>query len=220
MTATDPSRRPWDPVVRLTHWTMVGAVLLNALVLEKGEGPHVWVGYGLTAVLVLRLIWGLIGPPEARFSAFPPSPARALAHIRDIRAGRTAPHASHNPLGALMVYAIWATLAVIAVTGVLMANDPGRNREAAGLSFPGAPMAQAASWQAGGRSFEEEGEAEGEGEGEGEGEEGPLGELHEAAATLLYGLIVLHLAGVVFETRRTGRPIVRRMLSGRPLDPS
>ena len=214
MTAIDPARRPWDPVVRLTHWTVVGAVLLNALVLEKGEGPHIWVGYGLTAVLALRMIWGVIGPPEARFSAFPPSPARALSHIRDIRAGRSAPHASHNPLGALMVYAIWATLAVIAVTGILMANGPGRDREAAGAPMM-SPSAAYAPVEAGARGSDEEDEEEGEREGE---EEGPLGELHEAAATVLYGLILLHLAGVVFETRRTGRPIVRRMLSGRPLD--
>lgn len=213
MTATEASPRPWDPVVRLTHWTIVAAVLLNALVLEKGEGPHIWVGYGLTAVLALRLVWGVIGPPEARFMAFPPSPARALAHLRDIRAGRKAPHVSHNPLGALMVYAIWATLAVIAVTGILMANGPGGDR---GGATAAPPSTYAAPLETGARSFEEAGEEE-EGDGE-EGEEGLLGELHEAAATILYGLIVLHLAGVVFETRRTGRPIVRRMLSERPID--
>jgi hypothetical protein len=43
-------------------------------------------------------------------------------------------------------------------------------------------------------------------EGQGrEGEEKPLGETHEAAVNLLYVLIVLHLGGVIFETRRSGR---------------
>ena len=51
------------------------------------------------------------------------------------------------------------------------------------------------------------------GEG-GEHEEGPLVEIHEVAANLLYVLILLHLAGVVFETRRSGRQIVVAMLPG------
>ena len=78
-----------------------------------------WVGYALAATLALRLLWGVIGPPEARFSAFPPSPGRALDHIREIAEGRRSEHASHNPLGALMVYAIWSTLAAIVVWLVL-----------------------------------------------------------------------------------------------------
>ena len=52
-------------------------------------------------------------------------------------------------------------------------------------------------------------------EGGGEREEGPLAEVHETAVNLLYVLIVLHIAGVVFETRRSGRRIVLAMLPWR-----
>ena len=79
----------------------------------------------LRPLLALRLLWGLIGPKEARFTAFPPSPSRAIAHVKEIFAGRNTPHASHNPLGALMVYAIWGTLAVIIGSGISMAGLPG-----------------------------------------------------------------------------------------------
>ena len=124
MTATETAAPPrrWDPVVKLTHWTIVAAILANALITEEGSDAHVWVGYAVAATLILRLIWGVIGPAEARFSAFPPSPGRALAHIREIATGKRSEHASHNPLGALVVYAIWSTLAVIIVTGVLMVS--------------------------------------------------------------------------------------------------
>ena len=44
------------------------------------------------------------------------------------------------------------------------------------------------------------------------GEEGPLEEIHETAANLLYVLILLHLAGVVFETRRSGKQVMVAML--------
>jgi len=141
-----PPRR-WDPVVKLTHWTIVGAILANGLITEEGSSPHIWVGYALAATLALRLIWGVIGPAEARFAAFPPSPGRALVHLREIAQGRRTEHASHNPLGALMVYAIWSTLAVIIVTGVLMANAPAEAKS----PVVSPPAAQAGAKQRGAR---------------------------------------------------------------------
>jgi cytochrome b len=81
-------QRRWDPVVKLTHWAVALAVLANAVIMDEGSAAHVWVGYALAAILALRLLWGLIGPAEARFSAFLPSPRTALAHVGDIAAKR------------------------------------------------------------------------------------------------------------------------------------
>lgn len=196
----------WDPIVKLTHWGIVAAVIGNALVTEEGSGWHIWIGYGLAALLALRLLWGLVGPREARFAAFPPSLARASHHLGEIRRGEVTHHASHNPLGALMVYAIWATLLVVIGTGVAMSGpppaDPWTERDEHG------EQATAEAEEHG-----EEAEEREEG-GEGEEEEGPLGELHELAVNLLYVLIALHLMGVVFETRRSGPQIARAMLPG------
>lgn len=198
--APPPARRRWDPIVRITHWSIALAVLANALVTEEGSGPHIWVGYGLGAILGLRLLWGLVGPAEARFTAFRPSPRKALAHLRDIRAGRVTPHVSHNPLGALMVYAIWGCLLTIIATGIAMAGPPPWNDRATETGHDEtAVVAQA-------HEDENEGEEEEE-----EHEEGPLGEIHETAANLLYLLILLHLAGVIFETRRSGKQVLVAM---------
>lgn len=234
--------RRWDPIVKLTHWGIVLGVIGNALVTEEGSGWHIWVGYALAGLLGLRLLWGLIGSREARFSAFPPSPGRAIDHLGEIGRGEVTRHASHNPLGALMVYAIWATLLVISASGIAMSGPPpadpaaveGRehgeegekgedededreDREerdevrapaaakadpAAAVTLPAvAPVAAEPA---------EAGEAGGEAD---EGEEW-LEEMHEIAVNLLYVLIALHLMGVVFETRRSGREIVRAMLPG------
>ena len=210
--------RRWDPIVKLTHWGIVAAIIGNALVTEEGSGWHIWVGYGLAALLGLRLLWGLIGPAQARFSAFPPSPGRAIAHIGEIKNGEPTQHHSHNPLGALMVYAIWATLLVVIGSGIAMSGPP-----------PADPSAVSGEAGEGGGNEEEEGEEHaalgnlliapayadegGEGEKEGEGEE-LFEEMHEIAVNLLYLLIALHLAGVVFETRRSGREVVGAMIPG------
>lgn len=199
MSQVQPRLSRWDPVVKLTHWSVVLAVLANAVVTEEGSAAHIWVGYALAAILGLRLLWGLIGPAEARFSAFLPSPRRALAHLREIRRGTVTEHRSHNPLGALMVYAIWSCLLVIIGTGIAMAGLPDTNGQ---LREPEAAYAS-------GEAYEEAEEREG-----GEHEEGAVTEVHEVAANLLYLLILLHIAGVVFETRRSGRKVVLAMVPG------
>jgi len=208
--ANDPhvqpaARRRWDPVVKLTHWGVVAAVLANALFTEEGSNAHIWVGYALASILALRMLWGLVGPAEARFSAFPPNPFRALAHVRDVAAGRHQMYRSHNPLGAMMVYAIWSTLGIIIASGIAMAGVPSTARSA--------PLARpAAEYVAGDRDDERHEEHE-------RGEDGEAGEwieeAHEIAVNLLYVLILLHIAGVVFETRRSGRRIILAMLPHR-----
>lgn len=114
--------RVWDPLVRLIHWSLAACILINAF--SEGEDAlHMWVGYAAAGLLAIRLVWGLIGPRTARFTSFPPSPAGALAHLRAMVGGQRADtqvHLSHNPLGALMVYNIWVTVAVIAATGYMM----------------------------------------------------------------------------------------------------
>ncbi len=270
MEETAPAPRRWDPIVKLTHWGVVLGVIGNALVTEEGSGWHIWVGYGLAALLGLRLLWGLIGTRNARFSAFPPSPSRAIDHLGEIGRGEVTRHASHNPLGALMAYAIWATLLVISASGIAMSGPPPADpaavsgekdeggekgekggdeerveaRERKTADQPASPAAAARIQGEEREEAEERAEARermpaqaaapaalpatgepavdnlaayaeaGEAEGEEEGGEEALEEVHEIAVNLLYVLIALHLMGVVFETRRSGREIVRAMLPG------
>lgn len=200
-TVSTPSYR-WDPLVKITHWGIASVVVCNALIVGEGSIAHIYAGYTLAALLALRLMWGVIGTAPARFASFPPSPARALAHIRAIRAGKHEQHKSHNPLGALMAYALWACLAVIIASGIGMA---------------GAPPAIDASISASEFVSEEFREAE-YGEEGGEHEESQAEELfeevHEIAVNLLYLLILLHIAGVAFETVRSGRHTITAMLPG------
>jgi cytochrome b len=200
--------RRWDPLVRVTHWGVAGAIVANGLITREGSDWHVWVGYAAAALLGLRLLWGVLGPAEARFSAFPPSPARAVAHVRDLVAGRRTEHRSHNPLGALMVYALWETLGLVAATGIAMAGPPQLGARPA--TDAAAPLMSIKAIET---DAEDDDEAEGDGAGEsgGEGGDEVLEEIHEAAANLLFVLAGLHVAGVAFETRRSGGQVLRAM---------
>jgi cytochrome b len=191
-----PAARPpgwaWDPLVRITHWAIAAAVLLNGMLTEGGEPVHVWIGYAALAMLALRLAWGLIGPEEARFSAFPPSLGAVRTHLADLWAGRYRPYRSHDPLGSLMAYALWGTLLVVVATGVSMQADP----------FPVSELRASVA-----QEWHDDEEAREGGE--------VLEELHEAAANLLLVLAAVHVAGVAVESRRGNRGLVRAMLPGR-----
>ena len=189
-TAATPSvERVWDPLVRLTHWTIATAVLLNGLVVDDASLAHIWIGYAALAFLALRLVWGVIGTEEARFSSFPPSLSAAAGHIGDLFMGKRREYRSHNPLGALMVYALWGTLLVVSVTGVLLESAP----------FP---------------AFEHSGYASEAYEHEDNDGAEVIEDIHEGAANLLLLLAALHVGGVALESHLSGVNLVRSMVTG------
>lgn len=113
----------WDALVRITHWGVALLVLANLLVLEEGETWHQWAGYAACALVAVRLLWGMVGSRHARFGDFWPTPARFRAHWQAMRS-RQGPHElGHNPLGALMMLALWACILGLGVTGYLMGTD-------------------------------------------------------------------------------------------------
>lgn len=203
---TPPLAKPvslWDPVVRLTHWSIAVIVLMNALLTEGGGQIHVWTGWIGMAILALRLLWGLIGPAEARFSAFPPNPRAAISHLATLVAGRPRDYPSHNPAGALMAYALWATLAALMMTGLVMT----------GGATPMQIDDQRAAVAAGDWSVLVK-----ESDDDDSHKPGPwkktAKEVHEVAGNLILFLVALHIAGVVLESRAMRRNLVKPMLLG------
>ncbi|PTX48817.1 cytochrome b/b6 domain-containing protein [Allosediminivita pacifica] len=81
------------------QWGIVFAVQLNGFVDEEGDTVHVWAGWIVLALLLLRLLWGIAGPAPARFASFPPDPAAALRHLRRLFRDKAHAHSSHNPVG-------------------------------------------------------------------------------------------------------------------------
>lgn len=113
-------RKVWDPLVRLTHWGVALGIVLNGAILDEESALHLTVGYAVLALVGLRLIWGLIGTRHARFSDFPPDRLAAMVQLRDIAIGRKRTHLGHTPLGALMIYNLWASIGLISLTGYMM----------------------------------------------------------------------------------------------------
>ena len=48
-------------LIRLFHWSLAIAFLMNFAVLEQGEKARRWMGYYILSALVVRFIWGTWG---------------------------------------------------------------------------------------------------------------------------------------------------------------
>lgn len=112
--------RLWDPVVRVFHWSLAGAFLANYFFTEEGEDWHRWFGYYAVAWLAIRLVWGFVGTPAARWADFWPTPARVVAHLRALVSGEPYHRLGHSPLGALVMILMMALMLGLGVTGFLM----------------------------------------------------------------------------------------------------
>ncbi len=127
--ARSASREPspdvmvWDPVVRIFHWTIVAGCLLNLFVVEDGDGLHRIIGYAVAAALVVRVVWGFVGTPYARFAAFVPGPRRLGRYLSALARGREPRMLGHNPAGAVMMLTLMALLAATCLSGWLMGLD-------------------------------------------------------------------------------------------------
>lgn len=127
MTITTQTVKVWDLSVRLCHWGLAACVIANLLITEEGSPIHQYVGYTAVAIVAFRTLWGLVGTKHARFSDFFPTPTRLYRHIKSMfQPANTAcrvQHLGHNPLGALMMFALWGMIIGLGVSGYLLETE-------------------------------------------------------------------------------------------------
>ena len=117
--------RLWDPALRLFHWALVICVVAAWGLGEFGPDImtlHFYFGYAVTALLVFRLIWGLVGPATARFGHFLYGPGKTAAYAATLFERKPSYWRGHNPVGALAAFALLGILIAQVATG--LASDP------------------------------------------------------------------------------------------------
>lgn len=177
----------WDLFVRLFHW---GLVVGFATCFVSGEFNlmtlHVWVGYSVTTLLMARLVWGLIGSPSARFRNFLYPIQETLAYAQGLRRGHPPHYLGHNPLGALMVFALLTLCLSICLSGLTTL---------ATIEFDG-PLLFLNPWFDDAMAYAVE-------------------DIHERLPQWTLAFIAAHLAGVIVSSRLHKENLLTSMITGK-----
>jgi cytochrome b len=117
--------RVWDLPTRIFHWLLAVCVISSIISGLRGGNALEWhmrLGYASFALLLFRIVWGLVGGRWSRFASFIYAPRTILRYLRgEHRAGEHL-EVGHNPLGAFSVFGLLALLALQVGTG-LFADD-------------------------------------------------------------------------------------------------
>ncbi len=187
---TKDSIQVWDLFVRASHWLIAVGFFVAYFTEDDAMTVHAWAGYLVGTLLVLRLIWGLVGPRYARFSNFIYAPGAVLNYFWTLVRGRAKRYIGHSPAGGAMIVLLILALAATVGTGlVLYAQE-----HAAG---PLAPFI-AHTRQIGAH---EHGSA--------------LEEVHETLANVTVALVIFHVLGVILASFVHRENLVGAMITGR-----
>lgn len=177
--------RVWDPLVRFFHWSLAASFMIAFLTEDDLLVVHVWAGYTIFGLILVRLIWGFVGPRHARWSNFVKEPVEIMAYLKAAVRFRAPRYLGHNPAGGAMVVALLVSLIATGLSGLAVYG-------AQELSGPLAPMFIGLS----------------------EGWAHLLEDVHEVLANLTLLLVILHLAGVAFASLEHRENLVKAMITG------
>ncbi|MDQ7073570.1 MAG: cytochrome b/b6 domain-containing protein [Gammaproteobacteria bacterium] len=194
------SKKVWDSAVRIFHWSLVIAFVIAYITGEEEGLIHSYSGYFILGLLVFRIIWGFIGSKHARFSDFIYSPKETISYVKSMMSGTPKHYWGHNPLGALMVFALLITLILTTVSGLKVYGIEGHG-----------PLAEVNS-----SYFISNANASGsmEQDDEDSEEEEFWEEIHEFFANLMLVLIAFHITGIVISSKLENENLVKAMITG------
>lgn len=118
----------FDWPVRLFHWLLAGGIVLAFAIAQLADKHgalfpyHAMIGIVLGAVLVLRLIWGLVGTRYARFTSFLFGPAAVMQYLKGVATGKTQHHVGHNPASSWAIFLMYAGVAAVVASGLMMSR--------------------------------------------------------------------------------------------------
>ena len=116
--------RVWDLPTRVFHWALALCIVGLVITGNVGGNAMVWhfrIGLTVLALLLFRLVWGLVGGRWSRFAAFIYSPGRIFNDL----SGKDKPEHSvgHTPSGSVSVFALLAILLAQVASGLVSDDE-------------------------------------------------------------------------------------------------
>jgi cytochrome b len=116
----------WDLPTRLFHWLLVVLLVFLWYSAEIDDDLMEWhlrAGKALFALLLYRVVWGLLGSHTARFSHFIQSPAKFFRYLSRLCKKKPDVTIGHNPAGGYMVVVMMLLLFIQTISGLCNSDD-------------------------------------------------------------------------------------------------
>jgi len=132
---TSNSAIVWDLPTRVFHWLLLSSYVVTWLTYDDNRFlfVHVYAGYVFLALLVFRLVWGLIGTHYARFHSFAHDWASVSQYIRGLLSGEAMRYIGHNPAGGWAIFAMLLLGFLVSIAGVFVLGGEEGHGPLAGL---------------------------------------------------------------------------------------
>jgi cytochrome b len=201
--------RVWDAFVRVGHWLLVAAFFVAYFTEDDLLTTHVWAGYVVGAVVLLRVVWGFVGPEYARFVNFAYGPVKVFRYLGGLVRGQVDRYVGHSPAGGAMVMLLLISVAATVWSGLTVYAYDRSAGPLAPLLVGGTVAAEGASpvVPAAGDPVRQE------------SAEDFWEEMHEFFANFTLALVVLHVAGVLLASYVHRENLVRAMVTGYKREP-
>ncbi|NJL08008.1 MAG: hypothetical protein HC900_06915 [Methylacidiphilales bacterium] len=111
--------RVWSPVIRIGHWTLVTAFAVAYLTEDDLLQVHNWAGYVAAGAVLVRLLWGVFGPEQDRFSHFLRPPGEVLSYLADAVRLRSRRYIGHSPAAGAIALLLLLSMAATTGTGMV-----------------------------------------------------------------------------------------------------
>jgi cytochrome b len=205
--------RVWSPLVRIGHWTLVAAFAIAYVAEDDLLQVHTWAGYVAAGAVLVRLLWGVIGPAQDRFSRFLRPPGEVLRYLADAVRLRSSRYVGHSPAGAAMALALLLSMAATTGTGMVTLAQ---SRDAGPLApWFGRGAGQATISLVSPAWADDHGHKNEHSRRErGTATESAMKDVHEFFANLTLVLLVLHVGGVALASVSHRENLVRSMITG------
>ncbi len=177
----------WDIFIRIFHWSLAfGFMALIATAQLELYEVHVPLGQFLMVMLTARILYGFVGPKQARFLSFLYSPGAAIRYLKSMKTDKPEHYIGHNPAASFVMLGL--------IFGVYFAGILGMF--ALGVSEGAGPFASLVSaWP--------------------EATQDMLVEAHHILPKLLILLVLAHFYGIFMHNKVYKDNIIKAMIDGK-----
>ncbi len=116
----------YDWPTRIFHWLFAGMFIVAFFIAKTLDDEsilypyHMLLGFSMAFIVILRIVWGIAGSRNAKFSSFSLRPMDLINYLRDVLNPKKNINTAHNPASSWVAIIMMLLALGLAATGYLM----------------------------------------------------------------------------------------------------